>query len=121
MTFLVAACMVFVLPVLIPGNVNKVFAQGQQENLSQESDQKPGASSSFTADSISSLKDKVNIDLTSVEYAPLTSSENNQLKIVINYQINHPSFRISPMAGTMKVYDSDGNIIKTSKIGNGYD
>ncbi len=121
MTFLVAACMVFVLPVLVPGNVNKVFAQGQQENLSQESDQKPRASSSLsTADSISSLKDKVNIDLTSVEFAPLTSSENNQLKIVINYQTNDPSLVNTPMAGTMKVYDSDGNIIKTSKIGNGY-
>jgi hypothetical protein len=123
MTFLVAACMMFVLSMLVPGDVNKVFAQGQQDNLSQDSDQKPETSSSLsTADSASSssLKDKVTIDLTSVEFAPLTSSENNQLKIVINYQTNDPSLVNTPMAGTMKVYDSDGNIIKTSKIGNGY-
>lgn len=123
MTFLVAACMMFMLSMLVPGDVNKVFAQGQQDNLSQDSDQKPETSSSLsTADSASSssLKDKVTIDLTSVELAPLTSSENNQLKIVINYQTNDPSLVNTPMAGTMKVYDSDDNIIKTSKIGNGY-
>jgi hypothetical protein len=123
MTFLVAACMMFVLSALIPGDVNKVFAQGPQDDIGQDSDQKPETSSSLsTADSASSssLKDKVTIDLTSVELAPLTSSENNQLKIVINYQTNDPSLVNTPMAGTMKVYDSDGNIIKTSKIGNGY-
>ncbi|HEX5186091.1 MAG TPA: hypothetical protein VFV86_04295 [Nitrososphaeraceae archaeon] len=123
MTFLVAACMMFVLSVLVPGDVNKVFAQGQQDNLSQDSDQKPETSSSLsTADSASSssLKDRVTIDLTSAEFAPLTSSENNQLKIVINYQTSDPSLVNTPMAGTMKVYGSDGNIIKTSKIGNGY-
>ena len=112
MTFLVAACMMFVLSVLVPGDINKVFAQGQQDDIGQDSDQKPETSSS--------LKDKVTIDLTSVEFAPLTSSENNQLKIVINYQTSDPSLVNTPMAGTMKVYDSDGNIIKTSKIGNGY-
>jgi len=121
MTFLVAACMMFMLSMLVPGDVNKVFAQGQQDNLSQDSDQKPETSSSLsTADSASSLKDKVTMDLTSVGFAPLTSSENNQLKIVINYQTDDPSLVNTPMAGTMKVYDSNGNIIKTSKIGNGY-
>ena len=125
MTFLVAACMMVVLSVLVPGDVNKVFGQGQQDSLSQDSDQKPQtspSSSTSTADSASSpsLKDKVTIDLTSVEFAPLTSSENNQLKIVINYQTNDPSLVNTPMAGTMKVYDSNGNIIKTSKIGNGF-
>ncbi len=36
MTFLVAACMMFMLSMLVPGDVNKVFAQGQQDNLSQD-------------------------------------------------------------------------------------
>ena len=121
LTILVTASMMFLLPMLVHGDVNKVFAQGQQDDLSKDSDQKPQASSSLlTADSAPSLKDKVTIDLTSVEFAPLTSSENNQLKIVINYQTNDPSLVNTPMAGTMKVYDSDGNIIKTSKIGNGF-
>ena len=39
---------------------------------------------------------------------------------MFNYKTNDPSLANTPMAGTMKVYDSDGNIIKTSKIGNGY-
>ncbi|HEX5187331.1 MAG TPA: hypothetical protein VFV86_10620 [Nitrososphaeraceae archaeon] len=123
MTFLVAACMMFVLSALVPGDVNKVFAQGQQDDIGHNSDQKPGTSSSSStaaSTSTSSSKDKVTIDLTSAEFAPLTSSENNQLKIVINYQTNDASLVNTPMAGTMKVYDSDGNIIKTSKIGNGY-
>jgi len=121
LTILVTASMMFLLPMLVHGDVNKVFAQGQQHDLNKDSDQKPQTSSSLlTADSAPSLKDKVTIDLASVEFAPLTSSENNQLKIVINYQTDDPSLVNTPMAGTMKVYDSNGNIIKTSKIGNGY-
>ena len=121
LTILVTAYTMVVLSVLVPGDINKVFAQGQQDNLSQDSDQKLGTTSSLsTADSASSLKDKVTVDLTSVKFGALTGSENNQLKIVINYQVNDPSLVNTPMSGTMKVYDSDGNIIKTSKIGNGY-
>ena len=121
LTILVTASMMFLLPMLVHGDVNKVFAQGQQHDLNKDSDQKQQTSSSLlTADSAPSLKDKVTIDLASVEFAPLTSSENNQLKIVINYQTDDPSLVNTPMAGTMKVYDSNGNIIKTSKIGNGY-
>ena len=39
---------------------------------------------------------------------------------MFNYKTNDPSLVNTPIAGTMKVYDSDGNTIKTSKIGNGY-
>ena len=123
LTILASASMIFMLLVLVPGDVIKVFAQGQQDDIAQDSDQKPQTSSSLTTpDSASSpsLKDKVTIDLTSAEFAPLTSNENNQLKIVINYKTNDPALVNTPMAGTMKVYDSNGNIIKTSKIGNGY-
>ncbi|MDF0680250.1 MAG: hypothetical protein P0116_04730 [Candidatus Nitrosocosmicus sp.] len=120
MTFLVAACMMFVLSALEPDNVSKVFAQGQHYDLNQDSDEKSGTQSSSDSTPSSSSKDKVTIDLNSVDFAPLTSSENNQLKLVINYQTKDPSLVNTPMAGTMKVYDSDGNIIKTSNIGNGY-
>src|SRR6185312_6719288 len=91
LTILASASMIFMLLVLVPGDVIKVFAQGQQDDIAQDSDQKPQTSSSSsltTPDSASSpsLKDKVTIDLTSAEFAPLTSNENNQLKIVINYK-----------------------------------
>lgn len=119
MTLLVAACMMFVLTAFVPGEVGKVFAQGHQENPNQDSDEKSKASSSADTTTTSS-KDKVTIDLTSVGFSPLTSSENNQLKIIVNYQTNDPLLINSPMAGTMKVYDSDDNVIKTSKITNGY-
>ncbi len=118
LTFLVTTCMMFVLTAFVPSEVGKVFAQGQQNNLDQDSDDKSKMSSS--TDATTSSKDKVTIDLTSAEFAPLTYSENNQLKIIINYQTNDPLLINSPMAGTMKVYDSDDNIIKTSKITNGY-
>ena len=39
---------------------------------------------------------------------------------MFNYKTNDPSLVNTPIAGTMKVYDSDGNTIKTSKVGNGY-
>ncbi len=117
-TFLVTACMMFVLTAFVPSEVGKVFAQDQQNNPNQDSDEKSKMSSS--TDATTSSKDKVTIDLSSVEFAPLTYSENNQLKIVINYQTNDPLLVNSPMAGTMKVYDSDDNVIKTSKITKGY-
>lgn len=116
LTLMVTACMMFVLSALVPGNVSKVFAQDQQHSSSKDSDQKLGTST----DSTSSMKDRVTIDLASVEFAPLTDNENNQLKVIINYHTNDPSLVNTPMAGTMKVYGSDGNVIKTSKIGNGY-
>ena len=72
--------------------------------------------SSADTTAFSKSKDKVTIDLTSVEFAPLTNSENNQLKIIINYQTNDPLLINSPMAGTMKVYDSDDNVIKHQKL-----
>ncbi|MDR4489487.1 MAG: hypothetical protein R2685_01100 [Candidatus Nitrosocosmicus sp.] len=120
LTLFVTAGMMFGLTAFVPGEVGKVFAQGQQGNSNQDLDEKSKTSSSEDITTSSKSKDKVSIDLTSVEFAPLTSSENNQLKIIINYQTNDPSLINSPMAGTMKVYDSDDNVIKTSKITKGY-
>ncbi|HET6589325.1 MAG TPA: hypothetical protein VFG45_04085 [Candidatus Nitrosocosmicus sp.] len=118
MTLLVATCMMFVLTAFVPSEVSKVFAQGQQDEQNSDSDKQTKTSPSTDTNTVS--KDRVTIDLVSVEFAPLKSSENNQLKIIINYQTNDPSLINSPMAGTMKVYDSDDNIIKTSKITKGY-
>lgn len=64
--------------------------------------------------------DKVTITLDSVRFAPLTNSDVNQLKVDITYQTNDPKLVNSIMAGVMKVYTTDGTLIKTSTIPSGY-
>ena len=64
--------------------------------------------------------DRVIIKLDSVQFAPLTSSNINQLKVDINYQTNDPKLVNTIMAGVMKVYSTDGTLIKTSTIPKGY-
>jgi hypothetical protein len=51
---------------------------------------------------------------------PLTSTNINQLKVDINYQTNDPTLVNTIMFGVMKVYSTDGILIKTSTIPNGY-
>ena len=63
---------------------------------------------------------KINIDMNSVTFAPLTDSSINQLKILVNYQTIDSALVNTPMAGIMKVFLSDGSLIKTSSIPKGY-
>jgi hypothetical protein len=69
-------------------------------------------------DSIS--PDKVTINMNSVRFAPLTNSDVNQLKVGITYQTNDPKLVNTIMAGVMKVYTTDGTLIKTSTIPDGF-
>jgi hypothetical protein len=64
--------------------------------------------------------DKVTIRLDSVMFAPLTNSDVNQLKVDITYQTNDPKLVNTIMAGVMKVYTTDGTLIKTSTIPDGF-
>jgi hypothetical protein len=64
--------------------------------------------------------DRVTIRLDSVMFAPLTNSDVNQLKVDITYQTNDPKLVNTIMAGVMKVYTIDGNLIKTSTIPDGF-
>lgn len=118
MVLLVTTCMIHAITTLVPRELSKAFAKGQQDKSNQSSDEKCKTSSS--ADNSASSKDPVTIRLTSVEFAPLTYSENNHLIIIVNYKTNDPVPIYSPMAATMKVYDFENNVIKTSKITNGY-
>lgn len=64
--------------------------------------------------------DRITIKLNSLRFAPLTDSDINQLKVDITYQTNDPKLVNTIMAGVMKVYTTDGALIKTSTIPNGY-
>lgn len=64
--------------------------------------------------------DQVTIKLNSVKFSPLTDSKINQLKVDIIYVTNDPKLVNSIMAGVMKVYATDGTLIKTSTIPSGY-
>ena len=81
---------------------NNAYAQVQQKNDSSHS------------------TNKIAIQLDTVKFAPLTDSNFNQLKVLVNYQSKDPSVVNTPMTGTMKVSLPDGTLIKTSSIQKGY-
>lgn len=64
--------------------------------------------------------ERVTIKVDSVKFSPLTDSGINQLKVDITYQTNDPKLVNTIMAGVMKVYTTDGMLIKTSTIPSGY-
>ncbi len=66
--------------------------------------------------------ERITIKLDSVKFAPLTNTNANanQLKVDINYQTHDPNLVNTIMAGVMKVYLSDGTLIKTSTIQDDY-
>jgi len=63
---------------------------------------------------------KITIQLNYVKYAPLSDTNFNQLKVLVDYKTNDPSVVNTPMTGTMKVSLSDGTPLKTSSIQKGY-
>lgn len=63
---------------------------------------------------------KISIELNSVTFSPLDDQNFNLLRVLINYHTVDPSLVNTPMAGTMKVYDTDDALIKTSSIPKGY-
>jgi len=67
-----------------------------------------------------SSSNPVTINLDSVKFTSLDDSGNNQLKVEITYQTNDPKLVNTIMAGVMKVYTTDGILIKTSSIQSGY-
>ena len=71
-------------------------------------------------DNSTSSSDKVTIKLDSARFASLKDSNINQLKVDITYQTNDPKLVNTVMDGVMKVYTTDGTLIKTSTIPNGY-
>ena len=83
-----------------------VYAQSEQEQAQRSVDD----NSSYP----------VIIKLDSVSFAPLTNSEINQLKVDITYQTNDPKLVNTIMAGVMKVYTTEGTLVKTSSIPSGY-
>ena len=67
-----------------------------------------------------SLSEQVTIVVDSVKFTSLDDSGNNQLKVDITYKTNDPKLVNTIMAGVMKVYTTDGTLLKTSSIPSGY-
>ena len=76
------------------------------------------AQATHQKDSLSS-ENEVTIHLNSVNFAPLTYTDNNQFKVLVDYQTNDPSLVNTHMDGIMKVYQPDGTPLKTSTIKKG--
>ena len=63
------------------GIINNAYAQAPQAQQQNDT---------------STSQDKITIQLDSVKFAPLTDSNSNQLKILVDYQTNDPSFVNTP-------------------------
>ena len=63
---------------------------------------------------------KITIQLNSIKFAPLTDTNYNQFKVLVDYQTNDPSSVNTTMIGTMKVYLPDGTPLNASFIQKGY-
>lgn len=113
----IAICLIFSLSIIINetngGISNNAYAQ-VQEQKQQRNSISPQLSSS------SSPSNEVTIHLNSVTFAPLDNNQANQLKVVVDYKTNDPALVNTPMTGTMKVYLSDGMLLKTSSIPKGF-
>jgi hypothetical protein len=61
----------------------------------------------------------ISISLDSAEFMPL-GEEGNQVKVFSNYTVNDPSFVNQKINSVMKVYATNGTLIKTSSSADGF-
>lgn len=112
----VAISLVLFLSIIVnegfPDTLDIAYAQIEQEQQSSSPESSPNSSAAAT--------NKVTIDLSSVKFVPLDYDDANQLKVVVDYKTNDPALVNTPMAGTMKVYQPNGTVLKSSSIQKGY-
>ena len=66
------------------------------------------------------MKDKtITISFDSAEFIPL-GEEGNQVNVFSNYTVNDPSFLNQKINSVMKVYETNGTLIKTSSSAEGF-
>lgn len=63
---------------------------------------------------------KITLELASAQFAPLTNSTFNQVKIIVRYKTNDASLFNTKINGIMRVSLLNGSIIKTSSFPNGF-
>lgn len=63
---------------------------------------------------------KITITAKSAQFLPLTNFTYNQLKVIVNYQVNDISLVNTKLNGVMQIYFSNGTLIKTSSFPNGF-
>jgi hypothetical protein len=62
----------------------------------------------------------IKIKLDNATFLPLTNTNANQLRISIEYDVKNKAIRDSMINGIMKVYSSNGTILKHSSFPNGF-
>ncbi len=62
---------------------------------------------------------KITIKLVSAQFNPVANATHNQLKVFINYQTNDASLVNAHINGIMKVYVSNGTLVRTSAFPHG--
>ena len=62
----------------------------------------------------------ISITLDSAEYIPLSGGEGNQVNIFVNYAVDNSSLVNQRINSVMKVYATNGTLIKTSSSSGGF-
>ena len=64
---------------------------------------------------------EISISLDSAQFIPLTGNgEENQVNVFVNYSVNDPSFINQMINSVMKVYATNGTLVKTSSSAEGF-
>lgn len=62
----------------------------------------------------------IKIKLDNTSYIPLTNTPANQLKVSVEYDVKNKALRDDTINGVMKVYASNGTLLKHSSFPNGF-
>src|SRR5215216_1266631 len=63
---------------------------------------------------------EISITLDSAEFVPLSGGEGNQVNMFVNYAVDDSSLVNQRINSVMKVYATDGTLIKTSSSSDGF-
>lgn len=63
---------------------------------------------------------EINLKLNNAQFVPLNGTSNYQIKVDVNYTVNEPSLIGKKINAVMKVYSSDGSILKTTSFPAGF-
>ena len=63
---------------------------------------------------------EISLTLYSAEFMPLTTTQGNQVKVLVNYTTQEPTIVGQILNAVMKVYTVNGSLIRTSSFPNGF-
>jgi hypothetical protein len=80
----------------------------------------PLLSRMFPTEAFANHGEEILISLQNSTFLPLTTTQGNQLKVSLNYDLQNASITGQTINAVMKLYDHDGTLIKTSSFPAGF-